>query len=67
MKGFILFGDILVNVNQILCIRPSGNTCLIMITIDGTEIASEVFESKEERNDRLMFLHQYINGLDEDW
>lgn len=66
MKGFILFGGALVNIEQISCIRPSGKTWLIMRTIDGSEVASEFFKSEEERNDRLMFLHKAINGLDED-
>jgi hypothetical protein len=37
-----------------------------MRTIDGSEVASEFFNSEEERNDRLAFLHKAINGLDED-
>lgn len=66
MKGFILFGGALVNIEQISCIRPSGKTWLIMRTIDGSEVASEFFNSEEERNSRLMFLHKVVNGLDED-
>jgi len=66
MKGFILFGGALVNIDQISCIRPSGKTWLIMSTIDGSEVASEFFNSEEERNSRLTFLHKAINGLDED-
>jgi hypothetical protein len=65
-KGFILFGGALVNIEQISCIRPSGKTWLIMRTIDGSEVASEFFNSEEERNDRLAFLHKAINGLDKD-
>jgi hypothetical protein len=66
MKGLILFGGALVNIEQISCIRPSGKTWLIMRTIDGSEVASEFFNSEEERNDRLAFLHKAINGLDKD-
>lgn len=66
MKGFILFGGALVNIEQISCIRPSGKTWLIMRTIDGSEVASEFFKTEEERNSRLAFLHRAINGLAED-
>jgi hypothetical protein len=66
MKKFILFGDALVNIEQISCIRPSGKTWLIMRTIDGSDVASEFFNSEEERNIRLAFLHKAINGLDKD-
>lgn len=66
MKGFILFGGALVNIEQISCIRPSGKTWLIMRTIDGSEVASEFFKTEEERNSRLAFLHRAINGLGED-
>lgn len=66
MKGFILFGGALVNIEQISCIRPNGKTWLIMRTLDGSEVASEFFESEEERNERIMTLHRTINGLEED-
>ena len=66
MKGFILFGGALVNIEQISCIRPSGKTWLIMRTIDGSEVASEFFKTEDERNSRLAFLHRAINGLGED-
>lgn len=66
MKRFILFGGTLVNIEQICCIRPSGKTWLIMRTVDGSEVASEFFNSEEERNDRLEFLHRAINDLCED-
>ena len=66
MKGFILFGGALVNIEQISCIRPNGKTWLIMRTLDGSEVASEFFNSEEERNSRLAFLHRVINGLEED-
>lgn len=66
MKRFILFGGTLVNIEQISCIRPNGNTWLTMRTIDGYEVASEFFETEEERDERLMFLHRVINDLDEE-
>ena len=66
MKRFILFGGALVNIEQIRCIRPSGKTWLIMRTVDGSEVASEFFNSEEERNDRLMSLNREINDLGED-
>lgn len=45
MKRFILFGGTLVNIEQISCIQSIGNTWLIMRTIDGSEVASELFNS----------------------
>lgn len=65
-KGFILFGGALVNINQISCIRPIGQTWLSLMTISGSSVASEFFKSEEERNERLALLHKMINGLDED-
>ena len=66
MKKFILFGDALINTDQICCIRPIGKTWLSLMTIDGSDVASEFFKSEEERNSRLAFLHKAINGLDKD-
>ena len=66
MKRFILFGGALVNIEQIGCIRPIGNDWLIMRDVDGSEVASEFFNSEEERNDRLMSLNREINDLGED-
>ena len=66
MKRFILFGNALVNIEQIRYIGSVGKTCLIMVTIDGVEVTSEYFKTEEERDSRLAFLHKVINGLDED-